>query len=78
MLARWIGVPVALLTAIAAGCGGASSTPGPVRGKVTGTLVFVGGPPPGLPRPISGVVTFTGSVGKTTDVTVGPSGAFKM
>jgi hypothetical protein len=78
MSARWLGVPLALLIAMAAGCGGAPSTHVPAKSPVAGTFVIAGGPVPGSSQPTSGVVTFTDSGGKRTEVTVGPSGKFKL
>jgi hypothetical protein len=79
MFAKWIGVAlVALVIATAAGCRGGSSTLGPMKGTIAGTLMVIGGPAPGLHRPVSGVVTLIGSAGRAINVTVGPKGTFKL
>jgi hypothetical protein len=78
MFAKKIGVALALVMVTAAGCGGASSTPAPVKGTIAGTFLAVGGPAPGLHRPVSGVVTLIGPAGRAIDVTVGPKGTFKL
>ena len=68
-----------LLTAAAlpASC---SSTPSAQRhmASVSGTFVTIGGPAPGSPRPTAGVVTFTNSDGRPTDVNVGFNGHFEV
>jgi hypothetical protein len=56
-----------LLTLVVAGCGGTTSAQTVDRaghsGTVAGTLLFVGGPPPGRPRPVpTGTVTLRGGV----------------
>jgi hypothetical protein len=71
-------ISAVLLTAaaLAASC---SSTPSaePHLATGSGTFVIIGGPN-GTPHPTAGVVTFTNAAGKTTDVTVGSNGNFRV
>lgn len=55
----------------------ACSGQGPAEGTITGHLYAVGGPAPGLPRPLPGTVTLTGP-GVRRDVPVGAGGAYSV
>ena len=46
------------------------------EGGVNGVLEEVGGPAPGIPRPVAGTVVFTGGGGTKSRVVVGSSGRF--
>jgi hypothetical protein len=48
------------------------------EGTVTGSFIAVGGPSPGLPRPLLGQVTAKSSTGHKFTVTVGKSGRFVL
>ena len=54
--------------------GGAAERPS----EILGTLEMVGGPAPGLPRPVRGTVTATASSGNRCDVKVGDDGRFDL
>jgi hypothetical protein len=54
--------------------GGAAARPT----EVTGVLEMVGGPAPGLARPVRGTVTITGSTGNRCEVKVAANGEFHV
>ncbi len=60
-----------------AGSTAACSAQDPVDGTLTGHLYGVGGPAPGLPRPLPGTVTVTGP-GVHRDIPVGVSGSYSV
>lgn len=70
-----IGLP--LVAVCLAGFTAACSAQGPADGTLTGHLYGVGGPAPGLPRPLPGTVTVTGP-GVHRDVPVGASGSYSV
>jgi len=79
MSARWI-ARLAVLVSAGTICTACSSTPSaqPHLATVSGTFVVVGGPAPGLARPMAGVVTLLNSKGRATHVTVGSDGKFRV
>lgn len=58
---------------LAAGCASAQES-----GTLVGKLEVVGGPSPGLARPLPGTVTATNADGKKTFVTIGANGKFEV
>jgi hypothetical protein len=68
-------VLVLLIVPALAGC---SSHTAPPKGEISGRLVAVGGPAPGLPRPLPGHVTVNGPSGKVTTVAVTSNGQFRL
>lgn len=54
-----------------------NGTPVVARGVVAGRLIAVGGPAPGVPRPLAGEITATGA-GTTQTVQVGADGTYRL
>ena len=66
------------LVAVSA-CTGGSAAPGQSpHVKVAGTLVRVGGPPPGAPVPLPGMITAVGADGRQFSATSGDDGRFDV
>lgn len=67
-----------ILTACSSSSPASVGTAPTTTGSVQGLLQTVGGPAPGLPKPVSGNVVITNANGVQTGVSVGSSGRFTL